>query len=256
MKSVLNYFGRMSKSHVLPYLRKDIEIYVEPFSGSFNTAFTLSEDGFKGKLVFNDFDEKIYNFWVCVRDNPIKLISNIDNYYRYLIKNFTNMRKTLMDIDTSNFDTYEMAAYEYMMHLLTYYNGYSKMINGAIYDTKSFIKQSRILQKCELHNCDYEDIIQMYDSENTFFLLDPPFKIDKVTKYYRNVENFDHIRLKNVIQEIKGDWVLRYNINEESRNNYRQYNRFKAIPIKAYSKDITTEYFTNMSSIPEGSYLQ
>ena len=61
-----------------------------------------------------------------------------------------------------------------------------------------------------IHNLDYSTIIDMYDSESTFFYLDPPYMGKE--KYYIN-HNFtekSHKELSVKLKSIKGRFLLSY----------------------------------------------
>lgn len=256
MTSVLKYVGRMSKSHIKPYIADDINTYVEPFSGSFNCAFNLIEDGFKGKVVFNDKDLNVYNFWLCVKTDLDRLLDNIDRLIDQIRNSYRTPKNEIKRMDTSKLDIFELAAYEYVYRVINHFNGALYLFKDEPYKLGDFMIQHEMLQNCDLNNLDYSAVIQKYDSENTLFLLDPPFNIKNVTSYYRDVEDFDHAKLKDILSNTKGKWLLRYNKDDYIMQLYSGYNTFGGLANKAFAKDVSAVYFTNLEVLPEVCTLQ
>ena len=63
-----------------------------------------------------------------------------------------------------------------------------------------------------IENLDFKEIIKKYDSENTFFYLDPPYH--NITNLYDyNLNDQDYIEMKQSLDNIKGKYLL--NINED-----------------------------------------
>ncbi len=77
-------------------------------------------------------------------------------------------------------------------------------------------------------NRDYKDIIKQYNSEYSFFFIDPPYY--KKEYYYEN-HNFltkeDHIELSNIIKGIKGKFILCYQDRPLMRELYKDFNVYK-----------------------------
>ena len=125
------------------YIPNNIDIYIEPFAGSFSIAYYLIEDNISiNKFIYNDI------------------------------------------------------------------NNYSFTINAD-----------------KIHHLDYKDIFRLYDSENVFFYLDPPYF--KKEFLYDGCEDYSkefHIELKNEIQKLKGNFLLSYENNKFIRELYNDFN--------------------------------
>jgi len=77
----------------------------------------------------------------------------------------------------------------------------------------------------EIHHLDYKEIFKLYDSEQTFFYLDPPYY--KKEFIYDGCENYTkdfHIELKNEIEKLKGNFALSYEDNTFIRELYSNFN--------------------------------
>lgn len=223
MKSVLKYIG-MKDIDISKYGFSNQTTYCEPFSGSFNTGFSLYEQNYDGKLIYNDTDEKVVNFWLCMKDDSNKLY----NYCKQLdsiIKNQVTHDERIKTLnywsDSSNI--FKRAASEYIYRRSLTLKGHSWVYRDTS-DIFSFCILEDALQHIEINNTDYKEIIMKYDDENTFFLIDPPYNISNASKYYRNSNNFNHSELKDILSNTKAKWLLTYNKNELIQSIYRDYN--------------------------------
>lgn len=69
---------------------------------------------------------------------------------------------------------------------------------------------------------DFEKLINQYDHEDAFFYCDPPFSRGydyEVT----STKDFDHERLRDVLGNIKGRFLLSYDDSEKIRELYKGY---------------------------------
>lgn len=79
------------------------------------------------------------------------------------------------------------------------------------------------LNNVVIENQDFEHILKTYDKNKTLFYLDPPYY--EAEKYYSDkFAPEDHIRLKEILEKIKGKFLLSYNDCEYIRNLYNGYN--------------------------------
>jgi len=73
-----------------------------------------------------------------------------------------------------------------------------------------------------IENRDFESLIRVYDRPGALFYLDPPYH--GTEKYYEGgFSHDDHIRLKTVLDGIKGKFILSYNDDEFIRDLYKDY---------------------------------
>jgi len=78
------------------------------------------------------------------------------------------------------------------------------------------------LKNVVIENVDFEQLIKTYDRPAALFYLDPPYY--EAEKYYPDRFNpEDHSRLKEVLNKIKGKFVLSYNNCEMIRTLYKDY---------------------------------
>jgi len=108
-------------------------------------------------------------------------------------------------------------------------------INKELYDTmrKKYKDHISIL----FFNEDYKEIMKEYDSEDTFFYLDPPYYRNE--HYYENhtfLTKQDHIELSEILKNIKGRFLLSYQDRKLMRKLYDGYNFYKYTGINFISK--------------------
>jgi len=234
--SVLNYIGKKSPRLIKEYgfNIENYDTYCEPFSGSFNAGLNVREKISIGKrVIFNDLDWEVYNFWSCVKENPDKVYSEIIKLYTSEIVD-DNTYKILSDKIQ---DKYERAALEFIYRNNLSMNG---LVIRPISNTLEvdMFTQSMIMQNVELYNMDFADIIAKINTDTTFIFVDPPYLIENVSKYYRvDTEKFSHVALLNALINFKGDWLLSYNNCDIIKDLYRSFD-IKERNINAYKNEL------------------
>jgi DNA adenine methylase len=225
----VSYIGGKSRisSFIIPYIPKDIETYVEPFSGAFWVFFKMDISKYEKlkDVVYNDVNKLNVNLINCSKDyeNFSKIIDEIPSQKREL---FNQYQKELFSPDL-NIDTkvanFELA-YKYAYILTQCWSGTnpekSKFIDlkgkyKSKFDTfKSKLKDNNWRSHFDkitiVENEDFSTIFQKYDSPTTYFYCDPPYK--DTEKYYSNhsFNSFDHQRLSVDLKKINGKFSLSY----------------------------------------------
>jgi DNA adenine methylase len=235
---MLSYIGGKSRisSWIIPFIPKDIETYVEPFSGMFWVYFKMKLEDYPNlnKIVYNDFNPLNYNLFLCVQ-NPDQLLNEINRipcqekgveYTPELCGIlFNSFQKELFEHKNIWFNEpdYEMAA-KYVYILTQIFSG-SKPETSSYIDLKGKYKSKYLtfrdkLSKEEwvdhftsitdIENMDFAKVIEKYDSPTSYFYLDPPYY--KTENYYSN-HDFgldDHERLANTLKTIQGKFSMSY----------------------------------------------
>lgn len=190
-------------SEIERFLPKDFKdiTYIEPFVGGGATLFfILNAHPEIKRVVISDINKDLIDTYKIVRDKPIELINylqNIANEYLPLSeedrKKYFLLKRELYN--TKKLDKLENSALFIFLNK-TCFNGlyrvnskglfnssFGDYKNPKICDRKTIIEDSKLLQKVEILNIDFEETIK-YVGDNTFFYLDPPYKpISKTAKF-------------------------------------------------------------------------
>lgn len=244
MKTVLKYIGMKDINLETYGLKSSHKIYCEPFSGSFNTGLKLHEQGHINRLIYNDIDERVVNFWIQLRDNEDELLNNIENTYNK-IEGMTDKEKeeTLQKLSNS-INSIDRATSEFIYREYLNMSGNNWQKRRPNIDKFDFYLCSEAFKDIDINNEDYSLILQRYDSEDTFFLIDPPYDISRVNTYYRgDYRRFNHDKLAECIKQLKGDWLLTYNDNQHIRELYKDCN-IQEVHREIYGRTYVELYIT------------
>jgi DNA adenine methylase len=234
---MLSYIGGKSKigKWIVPYYPEDMETYVETFGGMFWCFFNTNLSKYPNlkRVVYNDFNPLNYNLFKCVQ-NPSELQKALDsipvqqlgveNTPEVFKTRFSEFQKEIFSSGfTINYPDYTVAAkYAYVL---------TQVFSGSKPETSSFIdlkgkyrskylsfrdKLSKpdwiehFLKITDVRNLDFNDVIDEFDSPNTYIYLDPPYW--KTENYYSNhdFDSKDHERLANKLRTIQGKFSLSY----------------------------------------------
>jgi DNA adenine methylase len=235
---MITYFGSKSRigKWIVEYYPKDIETYVEPFSGAFWCFFNMKLEQYPNlkTVVYNDFNQLNSNLFNCAR-HPEEFHKELLKYpcqqyqvtetppeYREM---FIQFQKEVFDpnlvltsepnfevgakyayVLSQTFSSMKVATASYVDLRGKYRSKFLSFVN-KFNDQKYLDHLSKITF---VENADFQTIIEKYDSPTTFFYLDPPYK-DRETQYSKhNFVTDTHERLMKVMKNTKGKWCLSY----------------------------------------------
>jgi DNA adenine methylase len=236
----VSYVGGKSKiapQLIIPNIPKDIETFVETFSGQFWTFFRMNLDDYPNlkTVVYNDFNPLNYNMYQCIRNHQ-KLLEVCEQFVvqekgvsptnPICVEQFNRFQAEIFD---ENFRAkpydYDVAA-KYIYVLTQVFSGAnpskSKFIDLKGKYHSKFTSFKNKLKKPEwqkmferidfVENMDFADVITKYDSPTTYFYVDPPYYVVGEGSYYSNHDfgRQDHERLANSLKSIKGKFSLSY----------------------------------------------
>jgi len=208
---LIPYLGEKSKfaSFITPYIPNDISTYVEPFGGMYGVFFSLDFSKYKDvDFIYNDKNYLNYLLFKKLKDPEfIDLVksTNVDKevYRESLINIFQVKEENLLALNwlivLCCSSPYEIGT-----------NSWRNNTEFEIFKLKFKAYKYHLDRISKIHNLDYKEVIEKYDSESTFFYLDPPYKGRE--KYYINhdfTEN-SHIELAEVLNSINGKFCLSY----------------------------------------------
>lgn len=235
---MITYFGSKSRigKWIVEYYPTDVEVLVEPFSGAMWCFFNMDLTRFPNlkTVVYNDFNQLNSNLFRCAREHKIfheellkyecqqyGVINTPPEYKEMFIK----FQKEVFDKDLklTNEPNFEIGA-KYAYVLSQTFSGMKPQTSSYIdlkgkYRSKflSFVNKFNNINYIEhlnkitfVENNDFQNIIEKYDSDTTFFYLDPPYK-ERETQYSKhNFVEDTHERLMNVLKNVRGKWCLSY----------------------------------------------
>lgn len=94
---------------------------------------------------------------------------------------------------------------------------------GSMYRLKTIYSVNAIherLDKVMIENRDFETLIKQYDFEDAFFYCDPPYS-QGCGYDVTSTKDFDHERLREVLGNIKGRFLLSYDDSPKIRELYK-----------------------------------
>jgi DNA adenine methylase len=235
---MISYIGgkaRISK-WIVPYIPRDIETYVEPFSGMFWVFFKMDLNHYPNlkTVVYNDFNGLNSNLFSCckeydrmwdemskypcqqlgIEDTPTTYEEMFDEYQKEVFHS---------GITITDDNKFEVAA-KYVYVLTQIFSGSkpetsSYMDYKGKYRCKVLIFMDKLKDKkyrshfdkiTFVENMDFQEVIEKYDSEKTYFYVDPPYW--KTENYYSNhdFDRNDHERLADSLKSISGKFSLSY----------------------------------------------
>jgi DNA adenine methylase len=185
------------------------------------------------RVVYNDFNPLNYNLFKCVQ-NPEELLKSINSIEcqqfgvevtpAHLKEQFISFQAEIFGENFKvNPGDYEVAA-KYVYILTQVFSG-SKPETSSYIDLKGKYKSKYLtfrdklskpdwvehfLKITDVENMDFADVINKYDSSNTYFYVDPPYW--KTENYYSNhdFDRNDHERLANSLKSMEGKFSLSY----------------------------------------------
>jgi DNA adenine methylase len=237
----VSYIGGKSKiapQLIIPNIPRDIETFVEPFSGQFWAFFKMKLEDYPNlkTVVYNDFNPLNYNMYRCLRNHKKLLeeceklvVQQKDVYPTDSIckDNFNKFQTEIYskDLILGDEPNYEIAA-KYVYVLTQVFSGAnpekSKFIDlkgkyhSKFTSFKNKLKNEKWQKMFErinvVENMDFQEVIEKYDGPNTYFYTDPPYYIVGEGDYYSNhdFDREDHERLADCLKGIKGKFSLSY----------------------------------------------
>jgi len=241
----MSYFGGKARfqDFIVPVIPKDIKKYCEPFAGSFAIYF-LADFKDDVEIIFNDLNKDQANVFACSKEHK-KYLDTIkyhledpngklycketefeprkafykELYYSYKKSNFANESFNIPDFDRASQYIYlSTAAFNSCHFTAAGFSGFNKerMKLQTFIRKLENVELQKKLEKIDIIECTgFKELIEMYDSKDTFFYLDPPYyeEKDKRSGWYGTKDDFgqqEHIDLLKMLQNTKARWALSY----------------------------------------------
>ncbi|WP_079495788.1 DNA adenine methylase [Maledivibacter halophilus] len=220
--------------------------------------------------VINDIDGELMNLFKMIKYHAEEIdrvmfyeVSSRDRFNQYKradIENLTEIQRAVryIYIISQSFAS-KGGCYGY---------GTNTRPSPQIYNTEFLVDLKKRLRNTYIENLDYKVIFKKYDREWTFFFCDPPY-LDTDIKFSSGCKiNFDkeeHIKLSNILKNIKGKFLLTINDHPFIRELYEGFNVIetkvnysvakKSSSRKRYRELIITNYDVDYGNFNSEEYL-
>lgn len=254
--SIISYFGGKSSSIFQEFINKKIpkdgiKTYLEPFSGAMGTY--MDDPNLKFDIVvYNDKNRHQVNLYKCCSEpetfvkyledlkktllhtDEIDTLKKWDFYKKVYQEYIKNDFLDNMDFEIGNFEKAAIYAFLITSSFSSVYprgggfSGYKKdkdrLKLEVLIDKLNKNKYTSKLKSIkEFNNIDFEELINKYDSEDTYLYLDPPYHrpdlngdddSKRLSWYGADKEGVfgpaSHRRLLELIKKSKSRWSLSY----------------------------------------------
>lgn len=224
MDSFISWVGgkKLLRNKILSLFpeKKEFNRYVEVFGGA--GWVLLSSDRHAETEVYNDMDGRLVNLFRCVKYHPDALQKELDFTF--------NSREQFFDArgqaEIRGMTDIQRAARFYILIK----ESFGINLRSFVMRTRDMGKAVKYLEKVSerlrsvvIEHQDFEKIIKNHDRETTLFYLDPPY-YGTESYYTEKFSEEDHVRLKSLLDGIKGKFILSYNDCGYIRELYKNYN--------------------------------
>lgn len=222
-KCLINWVGgkRLLRKTIAPLIPKDIKSYIEPFGGGGWVLFY--KDRWADLEIYNDLDGRLVNLFRIVKYHP----NAFKEEYKYLL----GSRDMFFQFLNGTFITDIQKAVQFYFIITRSFGGkgssfgtVKKSSGGASKSQKNVLDKidaiHERLDKVMIENRDFETLIKQYDFEDAFFYCDPPYS-QGCGYDVTSTKNFDHERLREVLGNIKGRFLLSYDDSPKIRELYK-----------------------------------
>ena len=221
MDSLISWIGgkkqlREKISHLIP---TDINTYVEAFGGAGWVLFY--KDRWATVEVYNDKDQRLVNLFKIAKYHPEALEKETELllHSREIFKDFIE-QEGLTDVQKA-------ARFFYLVKRSFGSKagqfGTSAKSNPAKSNVNMIAAIKQVAQRLDrvvIENLDYKKIFEIYDTENTFFFLDPPYRHGAQYK----VGRMDYTEFLSELQKLKGRFLLTI---DDCKENLQLFKEFK-----------------------------
>lgn len=209
---------RETISHLIP---NDIVSYIEPFGGGGWVLFYFHK--WAELEVYNDLDSRLVNLFRVVKYHPCELAREMC----YLF----HSREQFLSLMNNPGETDIQKAARFMFILSRSFGSkgkqYGTQYSSAITSAGGLIERvnkiSKRLDKVIIENLSAFNLIPQYDTDNAFFYCDPPYSSGAGYEVVSAL-NFQHEKLKDILKNIKGRFLLSYDDSQKIRDLYKDFN--------------------------------
>lgn len=225
-KSVFPFPG--GKSYLAPWIIEHFpehKCYVEVFGGSGAVLVNKPESHTE---VYNDLDGDLVQFFKVLREREDELVDWL-NKTPYAREQHQEWKEDFYSGERPD-DPIERAGRFFYLRYSQYAAKYRTASGFASAHQRNKARKLRNateklheftdrFKNVQIENLDYADLIDRYDSEDTFFYCDPPY-VDEGDALYRHDGDFDHERFVDTLSKTEGKWAVSYQRLPEGLQDY------------------------------------
>lgn len=225
MKSFIPWIGgkNLLANRIISMFPDDFSRYIEVFGGGGAVLFHGSRHA--GLEVYNDRNSDLVNLFRCAKFHRAELQREISGYF--------NAREIFDEIQAkmalSGFTDIQRAGMFFVTARLSFganmrtFGGRQRNLSA-----ESLTEVEERLKSVVIENLDFGELIKKYDCKSSLFYCDPPYS--RTERYYNECfRHSDHERLKAILSQISGKFILSYNDSEFIRDMYRD---FEIVPVE------------------------
>jgi DNA adenine methylase len=211
VKSPIIYYGGKTNmlKHILPLIPGDHRIFVEPFFGGGAVFFGKEKSDVE---VINDNLDMAVNFYQVLKNNYPELKQRIDTtlHAEQMYLGSRNILKNPEQFDEVS-RAWAFWAQAALCFSHTIFGGFafakSKVARTTANRVDQFTEElSKRLRHTQIFCRNALDVIERFDSKDTFFYLDPPYANSDCGHYNKGRDVF--YDLLKLLPKLKGKWLL------------------------------------------------
>jgi DNA adenine methylase len=225
LKAPFGWVGGKTKlaSDIIDLIPQDHKTYIEVFGGAGSVLYQKEPSRLE---VFNDINSELINLHRAIRNNPQSLSMYLNDLF-ISREIFDDIKKRKMK-PKNNIEAAAFYFYQLTQSFGSKGDNFAMSAKSGrkpknIY--RDFKKISDRLKGVTIENMSFSKLIPLYDKEDSFFYIDPPYVATE--GYYKNTGGFEiekHEELADLLSNTKSKFLLSYNDCQLVRELYRGFN--------------------------------
>ncbi len=225
LKAPFGWVGGKSKlaSDIIDLIPQDHNIYIEVFGGVASVLYSKEPSKLE---VLNDINSELINLHRAIRNNPQSLSMYLNDLF-ISREIFDDIKKRKLK-PRNNIEAAAFYFYQLTQSFGSKGDNFAMSAKSGrkpknIY--RDFKKISDRLKGVTIENMSFSKLIPLYDKEDAFFYIDPPYV--STESYYKNTGGFGiekHEELADLLSNTKSKFLLSYNDCQLVRELYRGFN--------------------------------